>query len=248
MRMNWRDLLFVHWPVDPAVLRPLVPPQFEIDLFEETAWIGLVPFLMKDVRPRVCGLPVPPIPILAPGSFPECNVRTYVRHAERPGVWFMSLDASPLLSVLGARMIWHLNYCWSTFQVRREGNRIDYRLQRRRGRARCIRGASPAWPLPDPHGEPAHTHMTWTLGDPIPSAQPGSREHFLTARYSLFSLRKNVVLDGKVVHKPWPLRQATLEHLDDSLVNAAGITLDSEPIVFASDGVDTTAYALEPSP
>lgn len=248
MRMDWRDLLFLHWPIDPAAIRLLVPPQFEIDLFEGSAWIGLVPFQMESVRPRLFGIPTPPIPVLAPQAFPECNVRTYVRHRDRSGVWFFSLDASPLLSVLGARFLWHLNYCWSKFQVQRDGDSIDYRLQRRRGKARCVRGASPSWPLPNPHGEPGRTHIKWTLGETLPPALPGSREHFLTARFSLFSLHNNVVLDGRIHHEPWALRNATLEHLDDTLIQTAGIEVHGEPIIYASDGVETTADPLVPCP
>ena len=246
MRMTWRDVLFLHWPVAEADLRPYVPPQFEIDLFEGNAWIGLVPFLMEDVRPSLARVPIPPIPKLAPSAFPECNVRTYVKHRDRPGVWFMSLDASPLFSVLGARMLWHLNYCWSRFHVNREGNTIDYQLQRRKGRARCVRGTSPAWRLPDPQGEPASTHVRWTLGEAMPAAKPGSREHFLTARYSLYSLHKGVVLDGRVEHTPWTLRNANVEHLEDTLVRTSSIQVSGDPIAFASDGVETVASPLLP--
>ena len=248
MRMTWRDLLFLHWPVSEADLRPLIPPQLEIDLHEGTAWIGLVPFLMEDVRPRLGPFPVPPVPVLAPKAFPECNVRTYVRYGDRPGVWFMSLDATPWLSVIGARMFWRLNYCWSHIKVQREGNTIDYQLKRRHGRARCIRGASPSWPHPNPKGEPCASHIRWTLGEPLPETQPGSLEHFLTARYSLFSMRRNVILDGRIAHEPWPLRQAKLEHLNDTLVKTSAFAVHGDPIVHASDGVETVAWPLKSQP
>ena len=70
MRMRWVDLLFAHWPFEPGALRPLVPPQLELETFDGKAWLGVVPFVMEDVAPR--GLPAVP----RFSRFPELNVRT----------------------------------------------------------------------------------------------------------------------------------------------------------------------------
>src|SRR5947209_722512 len=91
MHMRWHELLFMHWPVRPEVLRPLIPAGLKLDTFEGEAWIGIVPFHMSNVRPRW----VPPLPGLS--AFPELNVRTYVTAQGRPGVWFFSLDATSKL-------------------------------------------------------------------------------------------------------------------------------------------------------
>ena len=71
--------------------------RFPIDRFDGTAWIGVVPFRMRDVAPRG----VPALPWLS--AFPELNVRTYVRVADKPGVYFFSLDAANPLAVRAAR-------------------------------------------------------------------------------------------------------------------------------------------------
>jgi uncharacterized protein YqjF (DUF2071 family) len=105
--MRWLDLLFAHWPVDPAPLERLIPPELELDRFEGDAWLGVVPFTMDDVAPR--GIPAPG----RFGTFPELNVRTYVRRRDRPedrGVWFLSLDGDSWPTVRGARLIFHLPY------------------------------------------------------------------------------------------------------------------------------------------
>ena len=52
MAMRWHDLLFLHWPVRPEVIRPLIPPDLELDTFDGSAWIGVVPFRLTRVRPR----------------------------------------------------------------------------------------------------------------------------------------------------------------------------------------------------
>ena len=99
--MQWRDLLLAHWRIDANLLRPLIPPALELDLWQGEAWLGLVPFRMSGVGPA-----------FLPGgsSFAELNVRTYVRHRGRPGVWFFSLDAASKIGVRLARRFFYLPY------------------------------------------------------------------------------------------------------------------------------------------
>src|SRR3954471_3105776 len=121
MRMRWVDLLFAHWPMPVEALRPLVPPMLEIETFDRTAWLGIVPFRMEDVAPRF--LPAPPVA----GRFPELNVRTYVRHRGRRGVWLLSVDAANRLAVEGARLGFHLPYMHARMSVERVNGWIEYR-------------------------------------------------------------------------------------------------------------------------
>ena len=85
MTQTWHELLFAHWPVDTATLREKVP--FPLDLFDGRAWVGVVPFRMTNVAPRL----VPALPGLS--AFPELNVRTYVTVGGKPGVYFFRLEA-----------------------------------------------------------------------------------------------------------------------------------------------------------
>ncbi|MEN0019612.1 MAG: DUF2071 domain-containing protein [Planctomycetota bacterium] len=224
VRMSWIDLLFLHWPVDADRVRAILPAALEVDTFDGNAWIGLVPFTMTDCRFRGFGW----VPGLA--NFYECNVRTYVRHGPHRGVWFFSLDAEHLLPVVGGRWIWNLNYVYSKFRVVQDGPRFDYRAKRKRG--------------PWPSGE---MHLAWTVGDERPLAQPDSLEHFLTERYLLFTQRSGLLYAGRIEHEPWPLRDAEVTRIDDSLVAAAGFEglVNSEPIALASNRVDVLGYPLQ---
>jgi uncharacterized protein YqjF (DUF2071 family) len=85
LSMHWNDLLFLHWPVRPALIRPLIPTAVELDTFDGWCWVDVVPFQMSGVRPRYTPTPM---------AFPELNVRTYVNTPRRRGVWFFSLDAA----------------------------------------------------------------------------------------------------------------------------------------------------------
>src|SRR5688500_423833 len=125
MTQTWHDLLFAHWRVDPAELRPLVPAAFELDLYEGQAWVGIVPFRMTNVAPRG----VPALPWVS--AFPELNVRTYVRAGGRGGVYFFSLDASNPLAVGVARTLAHLPYYTADMSVQESNGWIKYGSRRK---------------------------------------------------------------------------------------------------------------------
>ena len=109
---QWRDLSFLHWPADPALVAPLLPPGTRPDLLDGQTWVGLVPFVMTKVR--ILGTPA--LPFLS--TFPETNVRLYaVDDQGRRGVVFRSLEAARLLPVLAARASYHLPYLWARMSV-----------------------------------------------------------------------------------------------------------------------------------
>lgn len=227
MFMRWLHLLFMHWPVPVESLRamqPAIPKSLEIDTYDGMAWVGLVPFTMRDVGP--CRFP--PLPIAR--HFHECNVRTYVSHNGVPGVWFYSLDAASRLAVWGARRFFHLPYHHARMSLERDGNIVRYNT---------TRSAHPA----------ATLGCAWEVGDPLPRSTPGSLEHFLTERYALYAAdRHNRLFRGDIAHQPWPLRTATLQSLDDGLLAAAGLSLpQGQPPahIVAAESLDVDAWWLK---
>lgn len=221
LRMRWHDLLFAHWPIPAEVLRALIPPALEIDTFDGSAWIGLVPFRMSQVGP--VGGPTPPIL----GRFGEVNVRTYVRHGDRSGIWFFSLDAASVLTVIGARTWFHLPYQLAAVSCRvgADGS-VAYRSRR-------VLGGP---------GE-ARLSARYRPTGPIEVAAPGSLNAFLTDRPSLFAAdRRGHVYRGDVRHEPWPLQPAEAEFREESLIAAAGLTRPSgAPILSFARVLDVVA-------
>jgi uncharacterized protein YqjF (DUF2071 family) len=114
---EWRELLFIHWKVPASTLRPLVHPRLSIDEREDSAWVSMTPFTLRNGRLR--GLP--PLP-----DFHELNFRTYVTGPGGPGIWFFSLEASSLLAVAAARLSARLPY----FPARMERGDGWYRSDR----------------------------------------------------------------------------------------------------------------------
>ncbi|MES2792761.1 MAG: DUF2071 domain-containing protein [Planctomycetota bacterium] len=226
---TWSDLLFIHWRVPVSVLRPLLPPELEIDTYDGTAWLGLVPFRMFGVRPwwscAVWGI----------SDFPETNVRTYVHFQGRdPGVWFFSLDAAKLLAVALARCGWGLNYHWARMSVQRDGSRIAYRSRRVLSGVVCDVDAEIGVGLP---GGISH-------GDTM-VARPGTLEHFLVERYLLYARRNGRLYQGQVHHRPYPLHAARLLNLNQGLLAANQLPVTAEPChIVYSPGVSVEVFNL----
>ncbi|MHB1560371.1 MAG: YqjF family protein [Isosphaeraceae bacterium] len=230
MRQQWRDLLFLHWPISPEVLRPLVPPHLELDLFEGQAYVGLVPFTMKGVRP--VGLPA----VRGLSSFHETNVRTYVHHAGRdPGVWFFSLDAANAIAVALARRFFHLPYFPARMFLEREARAVADAPQPIVYAGVRLRS--------DPR--PASYLIRAVPAGPVHTAEPGELEHFLIERYLLYTLVDDRVYVGQVHHRPYPVQSAAVLSLDEALLRAAGIPRpDLRPLAHFASGVDVKVYVI----
>jgi uncharacterized protein YqjF (DUF2071 family) len=219
--MSWRDLLFMHWPVEADTLRPLVPPSLSIDTFDGNAWLGVVPFDMVGVRPHF----VPAVPGVS--NFPEINLRTYVTAEDRPGVWFFSLDAHSRLAVRLARATFHLPYFDAEMSYHASGDQVDYRS------IRTHKGAPSA----------EFVARYGPSGRPFESG-PGSIESFLTERYCLYSADgRNNVRRGEIHHQMWPLQPAEVEVRRLAMTQQIGLKPpETEPILHFSKRLDVLAW------
>src|SRR6056297_3257130 len=190
MRMTWSELLFAHWAVEPDVVASRLPAGVTLDTRNGKAWIGVVPFLMSNIAPRFC----PPIPGLS--RFLELNVRTYVTVDGKPGVWFFSLDAESRVAVRVARATFNLPYMDAIMSIDRgEVGEIEYKSQRTHRR------------------EPTASYdASYSAAGVFDEAPPGSLEHWLTARYCLYSAsRRGCIYRGEIDHPPWKLAPASYD-------------------------------------
>ena len=206
MSQTWHDLLFAHWPVDKEALRSLVPKGFELDLFDGEAWVGVVPFHMSNVAPRF----VPALPWVS--SFPELNVRTYVRVAGKPGVYFFSLDAGNPVAVGAARTLLNLPYYSADMHVTSDDT-IQYKSRRL--------------------SEPSAEFEGWYRAGGNPrTAATDTLEYFLTERYCLYAVDHQFHAYRLEIHHPiWALETADAEIAVNTMADAAGIRLPGIPPV-----------------
>ena len=205
--MGWHELLFLHWRVPAPALQAQLPRGVELETFDGSAWLGVVPFRMVDTRFRW----LPRLPTAY--TFPELNLRSYVRVGDRSGVWFWSLDAASRLVVEGARLGFGLPYLRARMQCERIGDEVRYRSERT-----------------DRRGPLATFVGRWRPAGPFEPAVVGSLEHWLCERYCLFAQRRGRLVIGEIAHPPWRLAKAEV-HLDVcDMVRLVGVTLDEAPV------------------
>lgn len=163
-----------------------MPAELEVQTFDGACWVGVIPFRMTGVMRR-------PFPDLAGlSAFCELNVRVYVTHDGKPGVWFLSLDAANPLAVWAARTFFHLPYHHAAMSIARTPTGgFDYRSARRNADPSVAFRASYR-----PTSEPIH-------------ARHGTLEHFLVERYCLYAQSSaGRIFRCHVHHAPWPLQRA----------------------------------------
>jgi uncharacterized protein YqjF (DUF2071 family) len=223
MGQTWTDLLFMHWRVDPADLDGVVPPQLPLDLRDGNAWIGVTPFRVEGLRLR--GTLPPPLV----SSFLEVNARTYVTYEGRPGIYFLSLDATSRLAVAAARRAYRLPYFHAEADLDAPGGDLRYRARRL-----------------SPDGPPAALDVTYrSTGEPLP-VREGSIERWLAERYCLYTLDdEQNVLRGEIHHPPWPLCPADGTVRANSMTDAYGMELEGEPLMHYSARQDVVLWQIE---
>jgi uncharacterized protein len=158
----------------------------------------VVPFEISRHRLRF----TPALPRVS--RFPELNVRTYATYDGVPGVWFFSLDATSALAVWSARRTYFLPYFKAEMAIA-GSDEISYRSTRPDARFNARYG---------PTGS-------------VYRSRPGTLEHWLTARFSLFAEGpKGRILRADIRHVDWPLQPAWAEIESNAM---SPVALPDEP-------------------
>jgi uncharacterized protein len=226
MTQSWHDLLFAHWPVDPHVIQPQLLSGLRLDVWDDHAWLGVVPFQMTNVAPR--GLPA----MAWVSAFPELNVRTYVSVGGRPGVYFFSLDAGNPLAVAAARVLFNLPYFSASMHVEEQDGWTVYDHRR------------------TSDAPPAEWKARYRPVGTAHSPERGSLEYFLTERYCLYTVRANRAGRLDIHHPPWRLQRAEADIAVNTMADAAGIRLpQAAPLLHFAKRQDVVAWLpVEASP
>lgn len=197
MFQSWRWLTFLHWRYEAEIIQRVLPGRITLDTFDGSAWVGLTPFLLANLRPPWA----PALPWIS--RFPETNVRTYVRGPDgERGVWFFTLEANQLAAVVGARLTYHLPYRWARMSISRHASNVAYHSLRRGSFGKGF------------------TDIVIAPGDPF---NAGDLDNFLTARYRLYAVRRERIGFAQIDHAPWTLRRGRVVRLDQSLIENSGV-------------------------
>ena len=218
---EWRELTFMHWKVDPERLKPHLPDGLEIDLFDGEAYVGVIPFLMKNVRPR--GLPS----VSGISTFAEFNVRTYVIKDGQAGVFFLTLDAKSLVTCIYAPRAYGLPYRYAKAKIRYEGETLQWRSRRSSDGAELIGSTSNKGPLQ--------------------SSDSNTLEHYFFERYCLYTEHKGCIRRAYVYHQPWSFTEAEVSLESNSLLESYNMGLDvlSPDLIHYSQGLLVKTWPIE---
>ncbi|MEF8807951.1 YqjF family protein [Natronomonas sp.] len=221
LSMRWRDLLFAHWPVDPATVAAELPEGVSVDTYEGEAYLGVVPFVMGDIRVRGAPLGL---------QFGELNLRTYVTVDGTPGVYFFNLDADDRIGVTLARKLFRLPYYRAEMDIETTGRDTDREVSFRSRRRTT--GVSPAR-FDGRYGPDAA----------FTTPEAGSRAEFLTERYRFYTTDDGGrIYYGDIDHEPWSLADATADIEENTLFEANGFDRpEGEPILHFAAPIDVTA-------
>jgi uncharacterized protein YqjF (DUF2071 family) len=165
---------------------------------------------------------LPPLPFIS--TFPEVNLRTYVKADGIPGVWFLSLDTESRINVAIARYGFQLPYYFARVAMQRGADAFRFRSVR-------------------PGGE-AELDVEYHVEGESYGPEEGSLEHFLTERYSMYcTMRRGRLFRGDIQHTPWALRPARMELRRADLLGAMGVRVGpQEPVIFYSAATDVVLW------
>jgi uncharacterized protein len=215
MMQGWHIVTFLHWSYEPDTVQRLLPPRLHAETFGGSAWVSLVPF---DLEVRLPAMP--PVPWV--GRSPETNLRTYVRGPDdKAGIWFLSVDIARLAAMATARAGFFLPYMWSRMRLEEAGSRVAYSGERRFG------------------GPGVSYSIEIERGERIEEGDLSLLDHYLTARWTLYTAFRNRLAAIPAQHPPWSLHRAEVIELDGDLLEAAGLPPARDaPLAHYSDGVD----------
>ena len=199
---DWVDVLMVHLEVDPTSLQRATP--FPLDLFDGRAFVSLVFFTMRRMRPRRGGRIGEWL--LRPIATHEfLNVRTYVESNGEPGIYFLAEWLPNAFSVRIGPSAFGLPY-----RLGRMAYEHNFGTERRiSGRVvDAPTGAELAY-----RGE-LSSPMDFVL------CAAGSLDEWLMERYTAFTHRNGVSRFFRVWHPPWPQVPAHVELTDAFLVRS----------------------------
>jgi uncharacterized protein YqjF (DUF2071 family) len=204
---EWRDLVMLNFEVDSRVLAPHVPAGTELDRWHDVAFVSIVGF--QFLHARLFGVPIP-----FHGSFPEVNLRFYVRRRTpdgwRRGVVFLR-EFVPKRAVAWVARAFGENF-----------RRLPMKSHVRRGRdVESPLGVEYEWQLA---GHPQLLALE-TRGETPQLPERGSLDEFIVEHYWAYTaLPRRRTREHFVVHPPWQIAPAANVEFDADVRELYGPT------------------------
>jgi len=176
---EWNNAIFLHYQVELTELKKIIPKELEIDLFDGKPWVSVVAFTMQKIRLK--NLPsFPPI-----SDFDEINIRTYVKSANKTGVYFLSIEGGKLASCKIAKGISELPYRYS--KIKRTKNQYISNNKEFNDKL----------------------NVAFTIGKEI--IEKTELDKWLTERYLLFQDTEKSINEFEIHHLEWPMNEVEIK-------------------------------------
>lgn len=213
---DWLEVVMIHLevPVDP--LQAVTP--FELDRCKGRAWVTLVAFSLRGLRPRWGGA-ISRWLTKPWGSHGLLNLRTYVRHGGESGIYFLA-------EWLDNRLAAPLGPMWFGLPYRLGRLRFAHHAPLDCGARRTAAGGSDEIPEPavcgrveSPDGGASLEYSgvvreAWDCRE----CTAGSLDEWLMERYTAFTCRRGRRRRFRVWHEPWLQSPVDLRLRDDGLL------------------------------
>lgn len=186
----------MHYPMAPNVLRNYVPRELELDVYQNKAWMTIIPFRVTKMK----GRGFPSLPLL--NAYLELNVRTYVTYKGIPGIYFFSLDANHPLFVIGAKISVGLPYKHAQMKFQQLNNGFQFKSERHLDKSISEK-----------------IDLTYKPGDVLFETLPGSLDHWLLERYCMYSFQGKKLLRGDIHHDKWKVSKAKVTTLINTMAS-----------------------------
>lgn len=214
---QWNNALFLHWKLEPGMVQPLIPVGTVLDTIGGHAWLSLVAFSMEKVRPK--GLPS----LSFVSDFHEINVRTYVKHGDKAGVYFINIEAEKELSAFLSRNISGMPYEKAVVKRTSKDSFHNYTSTNNK--------------------KGFNLDSEYSVGQPI--SHKSALDSWLTERYCAYVARRRKLYRFDLHHPEWPLFEVELKKLKTEY-HFGNISLDTPPdLAHYSNGVEVLAWKRE---
>ena len=181
---QWRKLIMINYAVDPEILKPYLPFNTELDVWEGTCYVSLIGFMFVDTKMLKLRIPFHI-------NFEEINLRFYVKHKATDGykrgvVFIKEIVPRPALSIV-ANLLYNENY--ETLKTKHswteEGDTLTVQYGWKKGE----------W----------NTITTITEKIPVDIA-PDSEEEFITEHFWGYTkISDTVTSEYEVAHPRWQI-------------------------------------------
>ena len=218
----WRNQVSLHWPVDHATLRAMIPLAFEIVDFEGTSWVSLSAFEVAAIEVSS------PIPLPSIDPFAQIELSTRVRIGSRDGIWYFAIDGSSNTAAAAASRLFSLPYQRADVGIATDGREtptIAVTAKRE--------GSSPA-----------ALQLAIRAEGPMIDPHPGTIEHYLLSSSGVFIMRDGVPMHVGVTRESWRWSRAEVVKLEETWLWASGFTTRPQrPLAFLVREIRPAIYA-----